>query len=401
MTRKSIRPTTLALLAAFACMAGGCKPSAQSTSTSGKTSSIEKKWELSLGGRVEGSLALSDDGTIIAAGQDGFVYAVDSSGKLQWKTYIGPTMASPAIGPDGAIYIPNNDGSVFALNRSGSKRWVSVVYPGATYGHNAGAIGDGFLYTPSRDGVKALSFSDGRVEWSAGGGSHQWGGVTLLMDGTIVFGARGRLFAVNTHGDTLWQYPPLTNEATARNGGFPPPGSFMSSSGITPGPDRQLLVGEGHDHLSAIGQDATLRWDFKSRGTNLNTASPVIAADGTIYFAHSDHHLYAFDSFGSKKWDVDLHDYDPSTPVLATDGTIFVAGGRDLYAISPTGKVIAKISVGNSVVSSPTLAPDGTIFLVTDTGVLSGYAGGHGGLMDSPWPKFQADLANTGRARTY
>jgi outer membrane protein assembly factor BamB len=350
---------------------------------------------------MEGSLALSDDGTIIAAGQDGFVYAVDSSGKLQWKTYIGPTLASPAIGPDGAIYIPNNNGSVFALNRSGSKRWVSVVYPGATYGHNAGAIGDGFLYTPSRDGVKALSLSDGRVEWSAGIGTSQWGAVTLLTDGTILFGSRGRLLAVNNQGETQWQYPALSPEATVRNGGLPPPGSFFVSTGVTPGPDRLLLVGEGRDHLSAIGQDATLRWDFKSRGVNMNTASPVIATDGTIYFAHADCHLYAFDSFGSKKWDVDLHDYDPSTPVLASDGTIFVAGGRDLYAVSPAGKVIAKVSVGGSVVSSPTLAPDGTIFLVTDVGVLSAYAGGHGGLMDSPWPKFQADPANTGRARTY
>ena len=400
MSRKPIRYAALAFLAAFACMTGGCKPSAQSTS-SGKTSSLEKKWELALGGRVEGSLALSDDGNIIVAGQDGFVYAVDSSGKLQWKTYIGATMASPAIGPDGAIYIPNNNGSVFALNRSGSKRWVSVVYPGATYGHNAGAIGDGFLYTPSRDGVKALSFNDGRVEWSAGGGSHQWGAVTLLMDGTILFGARGRLIAVNTHGDALWQYPPLTSEATAHNGGFPPPGNFMTASGVTPGPDHQLLVGEGRDHLSSIGQDATLRWDFNSRGSNLNTASPLVAADGTIYYSHADQHLYAFDSFGSQKWALDLHEYNPSTPVLAADGTILLIAGRNLLAVSPAGKIVAKVDVGDSVIASPTLAPDGTIFLVTGGGKLSAYAGGHGGLMDSPWPKFQADLANTGRARTY
>jgi len=401
MSRKPIRPTALAFLAAFACLAGGCKPSAQSASSSGKTSSFQKKWEFTLGGRTESALALSDDGILIAACEDGYVYAVDSNGTLQWKTYIGPTLSSPAIGSDGAIYIANNNGSVFALNRSGSKRWTSIVYPGSTYGHNAAAIGDGFLYTPSRDGLKALSLSDGRVEWSAGIGTSQWGAVTLLMDGTILFGSRGRLLAVNTHGETLWQYPALSAEATARNGGLPPPGSFNVVTGVTPGPDRLLLVGEGRDHLSAVGQDATLHWDFKSTGNNLNTSSPLIAADGVIYFAHADHHLYAFDSFGSKKWVVDLHDYDPSSPMLAADGTIFVVGGRDLYAISPAGKVLSKVNVGGSVISSPTLAPDGTIFLVTDTGVLSAYVGGHGGLMDSPWPKFQADLANTGRARTY
>ena len=401
MQRKPIVSPACALLFGLACLAAGCKPSSQPSTVSGQASTFEKKWEYTLGGRMEGSLALSDDGTIIAACQDGFVYAIDSSGKLQWKTHIGPTFSSPSIGPDGAIYIANNDGAVFALNRSGTKRWTSVVYPGSTWGHNAAAIGDTFLYTPSRDGLKALSLSDGRVEWSAGMGTSQWGAVTLLMDGTILFGSHGRLLAVNTHGDTLWQYPALTAEATGRNGGFPPPGNFMTGSGITPGPDRLLLVGEGRDHLAAVGQDATLRWDFNSRGNNMNTSSPVVAADGTIYFSHADHHLYAFDSFGSKKWDVDIRDFNPSTPMLAADGTIFVGGGRDLYAITPAGKVIAKINVGGSVLSSPTLAPDGTIFLVNDSGVLSAYVGGHGGLMDSPWPKFQADLGNTGRARNY
>src|SRR5258708_1532004 len=286
MSCKSIRTTPLAFLAAIACIAGGCKPSSPSDSSSGKASSFQKKWEFTLGGRVEGSLALSDDGTIIAAGQDGFVYAVDSNGKPQWKTYVGPTLSSPSIGPDGAIYIANNNGSVFALNRSGSKRWTSVVYNGATYGHSAAAIGDGFLFTPSRDALKALSLSDGRVEWSAGIGTSQWGGVTLLMDGTLLLGSRGRLLALNTHGDTLWQYPALSAEATARNGGLPPPGSFNVGTGVTPGPDRLLLVGEGRDHLSAVGQDATLRWDFKSMGAIMNTAAPGVAADSTTHLSH-------------------------------------------------------------------------------------------------------------------
>jgi hypothetical protein len=30
-----------------------------------------------------------------------------------------------------------------------------------------------------------------------------------------------------------------------------------------------------------------------------------------------------------------------------------------------------------------------------------GYTGGHGGRMNSPWPKYQADLANTGVAHSF
>jgi len=401
MGRKSIVAASLAMVIGSAAFLAGCKPSSSADAASGKSSSFKKKWEFTLGSRSQGALALSDDGTLIAACDDGFVYALDSNGKLRWKTYIGPTAATPSIGSDGAIYIANNNGSVVALNRSGSQRWRSVVYNGNTYGHNAAAIGNSFLFTPSRDGLKAVSLSDGRVEWSTGLGTEQWGAVTLLPDGTVLFGGHGRLNAVDSQGNQLWQYPPLSDEALKRNGGYPPPGEFPVVSGITPGPNRLLLVGMGRDHLSAVGQDATLHWDFKSRGNSLNTASPLVASDGTIYFAHADGHLYAFDSSGSQKWSLDLNGYDASTPMLAADGTIFVLGARNLYAVSPAGKILAQVDVGNTVTSSPSIAPDGTIYVANEAGLLSAYEGGHGALMDSPWPKFQGDLANSGVARTY
>jgi outer membrane protein assembly factor BamB len=372
-----------------------------SDTSSGNASAFQKLWEFNTGSRCEGSLAVSDDGTLIAACLDGFVYALDSSGKLQWKTYVGATVASPTIGSDGAIYIPNNNGAVFALNRSGTQRWKSIVYPGNTMGYNAGAIGRSMLYSPSRDGLKAISLSDGRVEWSTDLGTDQHTSVTLMQDGTILFGGHGRLNAVNAEGDTLWQYPPVSEEALHRNGGYPPPGDFFVSSGITPGPDRLLLAGVGRSSLAAVGQDGALHWHFESRGTTLNMASPVIASDGTIYFLHSNGHLYAFDSFGNQKWDLDTHNVVNATPLLAADGTIFILANRNLCAVSPAGQILAQVDTGNTVVSSPTITPEGTIYVVNESGVIGAYAGGHGGLMDSPWPKFQGDLANTGNSRTY
>jgi len=364
----------------------------------GQRAAIKKKWEFNLGSRADGALALSDDGTIIAACQDGFVYAVDSNGKLQWKTYIGATHASPSIGPDGAIYIANDNGSVIALNRSGSQRWKSVVYEGNTYGHNAGAIGSSFLFAPSRGGLVAVNLSDGKVEWSTNLGTEQWGAVTLLADGAVLFGGHGRLNAIGTHGDALWQYPPLTDDATRRNGGFPPPGNFAVASGVTPGPDHILFMGVGWNELAAVGMDGALRWKLDSRGANLNTASPVVASDGTIYFAHADGHLYALDSLGNKKWNLDTAGAISVTPLLASDGTIFLMANRYLYAVTPAGKVIAQADVGG-VTSPPTIASDGTVYLANASGMLAAYEGGHGGLMDSTWPKFQGDLGNSGVER--
>ncbi|HUL35033.1 MAG TPA: PQQ-binding-like beta-propeller repeat protein [Candidatus Eisenbacteria bacterium] len=385
-------------LLSTACAASllACKsPSDSGAGSPANRAAISKSWELPLGSRGEGALALSDDGTIIAACQDGFVYAVDPRGVLQWKTYVGPTAASPAIGPDGAIYIANNNGAVYALNRAGSQRWQSIVYEGNTYGHNAAAVGTSFLFVPSRDGLKALNLSNGSLEWSAGVGTEQWGAVTLLADGTVLFGGHGRLNAVNTQGDIIWQYPPLTDEALQRNSGFPPPGDFFVVSGIAPGADHILYLGMGRNVFAAVGQDAALRWQLDTRGTTLNNASPVVASDGTIYFSHSDGHLYAYDKFGAKKWAFDMRGASQATPILASDGTLFAIGGRNLYALSPAGSLLAKVDVAEAI-SSPTLAPDGTIYVLNANGVLAAYAGGHGGLMNSAWPKFQGDLANSG-----
>src|SRR5215813_9353582 len=81
----------------------------------GHVAVLSQKWSIQLGGRVEHGLALSDDGSIIAASLDGFVYSIAPEGSLQWKTFIGTSGALPTVGPDGAVYIINDSGAVFAL----------------------------------------------------------------------------------------------------------------------------------------------------------------------------------------------------------------------------------------------------------------------------------------------
>jgi len=56
------------------------------------------------------------------------------------------------------------------------------------------------------------------------------------------------------------------------------------------------------------------------------------------------------------------------------------------------------VDIAGGLESSPTLGPDGTIYVASRAGKILALAGTHGALMNSPWPKFQADLANTGRA---
>jgi outer membrane protein assembly factor BamB len=79
---------------------------------------IPEKWEFTATGAITGALAFGDDRTLYAASEDGFVYALDSSGSLQWKFNTGPMLAGPTIGADGTIYVSNKDESIYAINRT-------------------------------------------------------------------------------------------------------------------------------------------------------------------------------------------------------------------------------------------------------------------------------------------
>ncbi len=377
------------------------KPTTSKQADSGEIPTIEKKWEFTAGGKIFGALALADDGTLYAAADDGFVYALDGSGTQQWKTYVGPTRSAPSVGADGAIFIANNNGRVIALNHSGAVRWTADVYEGNTQGENGSAMGRDYLYVPARGNLCAVRLSNGQVDWQSRWGGEQWGAVTLLPDGTTLSPGRGRLNGIDSRGEVEWQYPALTDEAVQRNGGYPPPGNYFVNTGIAVDNNRTLYAGIGRDKLVAMAPDGTPKWELKTSGMALNRATPVISTDGTIFFGDGDGVLSALDAFGTTRWNLRLQGPILATPMIAEDGTIFVVSGRYLLEISQEGKALSQVIIGTGAQSSPTLAPDGTAYVATYDGKVIAYMGGHGALMNSPWPKYQGDLANRGTAHSF
>jgi outer membrane protein assembly factor BamB len=95
----------------------------------------EIKWSCPLGvnDHCLASPAIGDDGRIYVATQPGIVYAVSSTGQLEWTFdlssvgFIGILRSSPAIGNDGSIYFGINTGNpvsaFFALNHDGTLKW--------------------------------------------------------------------------------------------------------------------------------------------------------------------------------------------------------------------------------------------------------------------------------------
>lgn len=376
------------------------RPKAPTAPTRG-ISTLAKKWEFATGGPIIGSLALSDTGTVYVASEDGFVYALTPYGAAQWSAYIGPTNFSPAIGTDGAIYVPNDNGRVFALNPSGTVRWNTEVGEDNSFSRNGAALSRDYLYMESSSYLCAIRLTTGEVEWKSFWGGDQWGSVTLLPDGTLLSPGHGRLNDLDSNGQVLWQYPALSADATKRNGGFPPPGDFFVGSGIAVGNNRTLYAAADRTRMVAMGMDGSPRWELNAPTIQANRSTPVVSADGTIFFGSGLANLYAVDPFGTTKWTLALQGGVLATPVLAQDGTIYVFNGHFLSAISPDGKSLSQVDLEVSGESSPTLAPDGTIYVANNNGKVFAFTGGHGGLMNSTWPKYQADLHNSGSLRSF
>jgi outer membrane protein assembly factor BamB len=367
---------------------------------------IPEKWKFPKAGPISAALALGNDGVVYAASEDGFLYAGDAAGNLQWKFSVGPMRVAPVLGADGTIYVTNEDQTIFAVNRNGTQQWVAGGGPSADKGMGsiAAAIDQTYLYTPWRGMLRAVRLTYGTFSWPAGYGFQRGGSVTKLANGLIVYTDAGRLTAVDATGKIQWQYPvmnpPLTVDILTKNGGHVPVGNFLLDSAMAVGDESTLYFCAVDSRLIALTADGQLLWEFKTKNHSVNHASPVIGADRTIYFASGDGTVYALYPNGKLRWASDAAGGSfAATPVLAEDGTIYAASDGGFYAISSEGKLLAQANVSGGVVASPTLGSDGTIYVAGHGGTIVAFAGGHGGLQNSAWPKFQAGPANSGRGR--
>ncbi|MCS7209538.1 MAG: PQQ-binding-like beta-propeller repeat protein [Fimbriimonadales bacterium] len=121
--------------------------------------------------------------------------------------------------------------------------------------------------------------------------------------------------------------------------------------------------------------NGSIRWSYQ--GTGWSQASPVVAADGTIYYGTSGG-IHAVRSNGQLRWRWFAgYSAATSTPAIGADGTVYaLVNPQDaiLVALNPTnGSLIWSVYLGGTEVrSSPTIGPDGRIY-VTNGQIPGGY----------------------------
>lgn len=117
-------------------------------------------------------------------------------------------------------------------------------------------------------------------------------------------------------------------------------------------------------------QDGTIKWTFEGV-----SGHPALGTDGTIYVP-GEEELFAINPDGTEKWKFELGDLVGGFPSVATDGTVYILGKKEydpsigektcaLYAINPDGTLKWAFTPEPGVTSGggQTIAADGTIYV--------------------------------------
>jgi len=355
-------------------------------------------------------IALAPNGTVHFAATDG-IYALSPNGKLLWKAPLtsGPVIAAPTLAPNGTLYAASQSGKLFALDGSGDLIWESVSAQHKFFTPPALGAGDALYVTDDYANLFAFAPSMGpnliwkQLTYSPAGsrddillgsnntnGGGWWRSSPVIgADDMIYLAHQQWLYRLNLHGDVIWFIQLAVGQL-----GFPAIG----------GDGAVYIEGHNPNLLFAIGHDGKQRWMMRT--SNQLRGSPVVDNAGAIYFCDSDF-VKAHSPDGQSKWyrQADCN----SGPALAADGMLYLGmsarekrqnGPRHsfLAAFTADGLLRWKMEDHGMVRGARAIARDGTIFFTTDHGYAYAVTDAGSPPMDSPWPRFQHDAQNSGRA---
>jgi outer membrane protein assembly factor BamB len=345
------------------------------------------------------TFALGSDSTAYIACDYGAVVARKTTGST-WR-FITPGgdafSAAPVVGTDGTIYIGCSNDTIYALNPNGTRKWV---YPAGEPVSATGALGaDGTIYFQAEDSLLLALNPNGTRKWafySHGGNSSP----VVAADGTIyVANGDGQVYAVDPAMGTAKWSSPYSVSSTAIN----------ASPAIDPS-RNVVYVADDDGRFAVVDFNGSGAWGFLVGDA---PSSPVIGTDGTIYIGGGGN-LHALLPDGQRKWL-----FTPtlagtvSPPAISADGYVYVlvtpgkkkskTEYRDsLYAVNVadgTRHWACGLGQGLSDVfmSAPKIDAAGRIYI--GDGMRGWCVQGKGGPDASVWPVFQHDLVNSGRAQ--
>jgi outer membrane protein assembly factor BamB len=346
---------------------------------------LSNLWSVFIGTKGDSSPALSPDGTLYFGAWDGRLRAITTNGAKKWFFQADLEIrSSPAIGADGTIYFGSRDRKFYAITPAGKEKWHFKT--GAWVDSSPALGANGSIYFGSWDSNFYALHANGTQQWSFATGGHVVSSPAVGLDGTIYFGSHDKKFyALRPDGTKRWEW--VTQ------------GQIVSSPALNG--EECVYFSSVDGGLYAVNLDGRLRWRLHTGGTT--ESSPVIGADGTIYVGVNDY-LWGVSAEGKKKWQRTGDDLIESAPLLFANGELcFMSRVGLLMTLDPLHPNLTlkwtHYFFGHGY-ASWTVGPDAVLYVPSYefAGALCALPVGSK-LANTPWPKFRANLRNTGNAR--
>ncbi len=230
---------------------------------------------------------------------------------------------TPAVGPDGTIYV-NEGASTVALTPAGDVRWSSPA--GTIQGVGPDGAVYVFGYTPGDVPVlRGLDPRTGTIARELELPEAPNSSVTIGLDGSIYYSITapvpvfGIVVALNPDGTEKWR------RETGSGGGSPIVGA-----------DGSVYFAGVFDVL-AWRPDGTARWTFRVNDPQGRGAGLAVA--GTTVYIHTSHELAAVAGTGRVLWRRPGDGGPVVDPAVGGDGTVYSATSAEVRAFSPWGRV--------------------------------------------------------------
>jgi outer membrane protein assembly factor BamB len=210
--------------------------------------------------------------------------------------------------------------------------------------------------------------TDGSLRWPLKTGSTSQ---LAYVDSSPAVGPDGTIYVGVGYGTTPNSGAVL---AIDRNGNlkaplFPTPEPVNSSPIVAPD-GKTIYVGCEDGNLYALNPDLSKKWTFHADGNSFIYSSPAIGADGTIYFGSGDYAdytnsaLYAVTPTGQLLWRKTVGDWVESSPTIAADGTIYFGSwDKNIYAVTPSGAEKWRVPTNGRIYASAAIGADGTVYI--------------------------------------
>ncbi|WP_078381200.1 carboxypeptidase regulatory-like domain-containing protein [Sutcliffiella halmapala] len=280
------------------------------------TGTGEELWSIRIGGMNRSTPTIADDTIYLSGGQDGNIYALDSTnGNVKWSKDIGqPAVYESPLYRNGVLYVGSGlveNPSIYALDASNGATLWSTPLGGASF--FGGTLGDHYLYIGSYDNrtLKALHVEDGTEAWSIQLTNEGFASRPVYQNGTVFVqstnfaNGTGTLHALNgSTGEVLWEKAGV--------------GDSQAASPIV-FEDLVIASSSTQPILRAFEKETGEEvWSNRSVGTSLNNGS--VTANGVLFFAGTSGMLHAMDVYsGSILKEFTLPDY-------STSGVVVIAG---------------------------------------------------------------------------